>query len=127
MIYRIRIMRLENGVLVFDRYATDKELLYLKPKADGNGVVELECIMCDVMRIFETDVSATHFVEWGEDVDALRTRIAELEKRIHNAIDDVNATDKCMKFTNRIDMTKVLDRIRYILTEPPREVTNDEN
>jgi len=51
----------------------------------------------------------------------LRTRIAELEKRIQNAIDDVNATDKCMKFTNRIDMTKVLERIRYILTEPPRE------
>ena len=65
MKYRIRIMRIENGVLVFDRYATDKELLYLKPKADGNGVVELDCIMCDVMRIFETDVSDTHIVEWG--------------------------------------------------------------
>ena len=107
MIYRIRIMRLENGVLVFDRYATEMNLLDLRVSTDGKVEKLVRCKWleseaerhellqkpttvvlgyhnnaCHNLIYAEwIDVSATHFVEWGEDVDALRSRIEELEKQ----------------------------------------------
>jgi len=107
VIYRIRIMRLENGVLVFDRYATEMNLLDLRVSTDGKVEKLVRCKWleseaerhellqkpttvvlgyhnnaCHNLIYAEwIDVSATHFVEWGEDVDALRSRIEELEKQ----------------------------------------------
>jgi len=82
----------------------------------------LLCSFCDdAIDIDDTAICKNCVDELHKNIKKLQARIAELEKRIQNAIDDVNATDKCMKFPNRIDMTKVLERIRYILTEPPRE------
>ncbi|HPS40343.1 MAG TPA: hypothetical protein PL124_13070 [Candidatus Cloacimonadota bacterium] len=101
MIYRIRIMKSENGVLVFDRYASDAELEVLKPKADGSGVERAEIlphIITGKPTLVFDDVSATHFVEWGEDVDALRSRIAELEKQAvvwHKYPDEKPSMDTC--------------------------------
>lgn len=51
--------------------------------------------------------------------NALRSRIAELENRIKNAIDSVNATENVIKCA-RVDTYKALERIKYILTAPPR-------
>jgi len=52
MIYRIKIVK--DGKFV--RYATDEEMTWLRPKADGSGVERL---------IGKNDVSDTHKVEWG--------------------------------------------------------------
>ena len=90
MIYRIRIMRLENGVLVFDRYATDEEIfggdILVAPDGNVYEWVNIPVPESDPMYKFggytqEWKRSDTHFVEWGEDVDALRSRIEELEKQ----------------------------------------------
>jgi len=72
MNYRIRIMKSENGKLVFDRYASDAELEVLKPKADGSGVERAEVlphIITGKPTLVFDDVSDTHFVEWGFEMN----------------------------------------------------------
>jgi len=70
-------MRIENGKLVFDRYATEEEMKYLRVNADG--VVEGAQIkmpvddrifqkLIDVRKdldIYWVKMDDTHFVEWG--------------------------------------------------------------
>lgn len=51
---------------------------------------------------------------------ALQARIDELERRIANAVDSATAAQNCIKIA-RIDVYKVLERIKYILTAPPKE------
>jgi Lar family restriction alleviation protein len=53
--------------------------------------------------------------------DALRSRITELEKHIKNAVDDIEATLKCLPYAPYIDKVKILERIKYILTAEPQE------
>ncbi|HPS40250.1 MAG TPA: hypothetical protein PL124_12595, partial [Candidatus Cloacimonadota bacterium] len=137
MIYRIRIMRLENGVLVFDRYATEMNLLDLRVSTDGKVEKLVRCKWleseaerhellqkpttvvlgyhnnaCHNLIYAEwIDVSATHFVEWGEDVDALRSRIAELEaenKYLGNMpVNTVKAPDAII-YDNALDANREL-------------------
>lgn len=76
MIYRIRIMRLENGKLVFDRYADKTEMQKLRVNADGKVEEYKLAIYKDIppdgdvkADVFWFDVSATHFVEWGFEMN----------------------------------------------------------
>jgi hypothetical protein len=52
--------------------------------------------------------------------DALQARIDELERRIANALDSATAAQNCIKIA-RVDIYKVLERIKYILTAPQKE------
>ena len=51
---------------------------------------------------------------------ALQARIEELERRIANALDSATAAQNCIKIA-RVDIYKVLERIKYILTAPQKE------
>lgn len=77
----------------------------------------------------EWDIDSTDSAmvsDWTKPKDqyifALEKRITELEKHIKNAVDDINATDYCVLITSRpIEIRKVLERIKYILTAAPKE------
>ncbi|HPS39447.1 MAG TPA: hypothetical protein PL124_08565 [Candidatus Cloacimonadota bacterium] len=48
-----------------------------------------------------------------------------LNAKIKNAVDDIDAVNKCLSVTSRIEMTKVLERIRFILTGEIKEVPHN--
>jgi len=91
MLYRIAIYHTENGKRVFDHYASDEEMENLKVSPDGKvWHYQIEEFIINpitglpVYRIINTDFSDTHEVEWGEDVDSLRSCITELEYQLRN-------------------------------------------
>ena len=57
---------------------------------------------------------------WVDADSRAEARIAELERRIANAVDSATAAQNCIKIA-RVDVYKVLERIKYILTAPPKE------
>ena len=54
------------------------------------------------------------------EIEQLQARIAELERRIANAVDSATAAQNCIKMA-RVDTYKAMERIKYILTSPPKE------
>lgn len=57
----------------------------------------------------------------SEYIESLESENARLEKQIKNAVDDIEATLKCLPFASYIDKVKILERTKYILTAEPQE------
>jgi len=138
-------MKSVDGVLVFDRYATEMEMTQLRISTDGNVEMAIwvtqgdlngrhwiarekyapnvfqdilvlppypthpqelvhKSVRCSPIKsefLVWQDVSDTHFVEWGEDVDALRSRIEELEESLHGVERQKEEIEGIMNTLNR--------------------------
>ena len=95
----------------------------LKPVAQVAFELRTNCLkgQWESDELNDTDFFRAMCGEYEDYIPALQQRITELEKRIKNAIDDINATDYCVLRTSRpIELRKVLERIKFILTEAPK-------
>ena len=131
MIYRIRIMKSVDGKLVFDRYATEEEIfggdILVAPDGNVYEWVDVPVPESDPMYKFggytqEWKRSATHFVEWGEDVDALRARIVELEHQLENHKASADGTTHwCAECKMRDDHIAELEKSAIVWHRYPDE------
>lgn len=100
----------------------------IQSEQDGLTVYQYGYIFALEKRITELEYQLGNYkaaadgtTHWCAECKMRDDKIKELGKRIKNAIDDINATDYCVLRTSRpIELRKVLERIKFILTEAPK-------